>query len=63
MFDQFGNYVVQKMFEVAIKVRSGRRGGKREWFERLAKRIDERYEQLCRYSSGKKLIERLTDVS
>lgn len=63
MFDEFGNYVVQKMFEVAIDVRNGKRNGKLEWFDRLAQRIGERHDQLCRYSSGKKLIERLSKVS
>uniref|UniRef100_A0A915A4F7 PUM-HD domain-containing protein n=1 Tax=Parascaris univalens TaxID=6257 RepID=A0A915A4F7_PARUN len=60
MFDEYGNYVVQKMFEVAIDVRNGKRSGKVEWFGRMAQRIDERHDQLCRYSSGKKLIDRLS---
>ncbi|VDM46911.1 unnamed protein product [Toxocara canis] len=63
LFDQFGNYVVQKMFEIAIDVRVGKRDGSTYWFDVLAQRIHQRYHQLRKYSSGLRLIGRLASVS
>uniref|UniRef100_F1KXF2 Fem-3 mRNA-binding factor 2 n=1 Tax=Ascaris suum TaxID=6253 RepID=F1KXF2_ASCSU len=60
MFDQFGNYVLQTMLELAADVLAGRRKGKREWLSRLVYRIICRQSELIPYSSGKTLLAKAT---
>lgn len=62
LFDQFGNYVIQTMLDVAVKAKKGEHGGNNFWFERLAERIITTQHKLIRYSSGKKILEKLSAV-
>src|SRR4051794_8047558 len=62
LFDQFGNYVVQRLFKIAIDVCSGRREGDQTWFATIAKRVRQSESSLRRYSSGKKLLYMLADL-
>ena len=57
LFDQFGNYVVQRMLDIAIKVRLGQRQGKLVWFNCIADYVISVRHQLARYSSGAKILE------
>ena len=57
LFDQFGNYVIQRLLEILIEVKNGNRPGDPIWFDRLAKRLIENEQHLFKYSSGKKIIE------
>lgn len=63
MFDQFGNYVLQTMLELAADVLAGRRKGKREWLSRLVYRIICRQSELIPYSSGKTLLAKACAVN
>ena len=60
LFDQFGNYVVQRLLSIAIEIRHGRRKGTGSWFDPLSKKIIVNAGALLRYSSGKKIIEVLS---
>uniref|UniRef100_A0A915A5M6 PUM-HD domain-containing protein n=2 Tax=Parascaris univalens TaxID=6257 RepID=A0A915A5M6_PARUN len=62
MFDQFGNYVLQTMLELAVDVLAGRRKGKRDWLSRLVSRIICRQSELIRYSSGRTLVAKAAAV-
>jgi hypothetical protein len=62
LFDQFGNYVVQRLFSVAIEVYEGRRVGDKTWFGTIATRVMQSEASLRRYSSGKKLLRMVQDV-
>lgn len=57
LFDQFGNYVVQRLLEILIEVKKGNRRGDPNWFDRLAVRLIENEKTLLKYSSGKKILE------
>lgn len=62
LFDQFGNYVVQRLFSVAIEVYEGRRVGDKTWYSTIATRVMRSEASLRRYSSGKKLLRMVQDV-
>uniref|UniRef100_A0A915PJS4 PUM-HD domain-containing protein n=1 Tax=Setaria digitata TaxID=48799 RepID=A0A915PJS4_9BILA len=62
LFDQFGNYVIQTMLEVAVEAREKKRVGNDSWFNRLAERIVRSQNKLMRYSSGKRILEKLNAV-
>ena len=57
LFNQYGNYVIQRLLEILIEVRNGARAGSPSWFDRLAKRLIQNESNLMKYSSGKKIIE------
>lgn len=57
LFDQFGNYVIQRLLNMAIQIRHNKRQGKAKWFEILSQRICLNAQALLKYSSGKKIIE------
>ncbi|KAI6215841.1 PUM-HD domain-containing protein [Aphelenchoides besseyi] len=59
MFDQYGNYVVQRLLTVAIDVATGRRQGDPNWLAMLAETVSRNKMALQRYSSGKKIINTL----
>ncbi|VDM41856.1 unnamed protein product [Toxocara canis] len=63
LMDRFGNYVVQKMLDVVVAVRLGRREGSAQWYDRLAVCIIRRRDDLQKYSSGKKILAKLEAVS
>lgn len=62
LFDQYANYVAQKLLSIAIDVHGGCRLGDPKWIYILANTVDKNKERLCRYSSGKKIIETLEQV-
>uniref|UniRef100_A0A0R3RHL0 PUM-HD domain-containing protein n=1 Tax=Elaeophora elaphi TaxID=1147741 RepID=A0A0R3RHL0_9BILA len=62
LFDQFGNYVVQTMLDIAVEAKEKRRAGSELWFRRLAERIIKSQKKLVKYSSGKKILEKLSTV-
>lgn len=62
LFDQYGNYVVQTMINVSIDVHDDRREGDLTWLARLSERISRHESRLLRYSSGKKIIEKMKQV-
>uniref|UniRef100_A0A0R3RTG4 PUM-HD domain-containing protein n=1 Tax=Elaeophora elaphi TaxID=1147741 RepID=A0A0R3RTG4_9BILA len=62
LFDQYGNYVVQTMINVSIDVHNERREGDLIWLARLSERISRHETRLLRYSSGKKIIEKMKQV-
>uniref|UniRef100_A0A1I7V920 PUM-HD domain-containing protein n=1 Tax=Loa loa TaxID=7209 RepID=A0A1I7V920_LOALO len=62
LFDQYGNYVVQTMINVSIDVYEDRREGDLLWLARLSERISRHEPRLMRYSSGKKIIEKMKQV-
>ncbi|KAF7632629.1 Serine/threonine protein phosphatase 2A regulatory subunit [Meloidogyne graminicola] len=49
LFHQYGNYVVQRMLEVAIQVRYGQRRGNPQWFDRIVSYAYSVSRQLSRY--------------
>lgn len=57
LFDQYGNYVVQRMLDIAIKVRLGQRVGDAAWFHQIVSYAHSVRTQLARYSSGQKILE------
>lgn len=57
LFDQFGNYVIQRLLTMAIKLRHGKCQGNVPWFDVLSQRIIRNAPALLKYSSGKKIIE------
>lgn len=57
LFDQYANYVVQRLLTIAIEVHQKRRYGEIIWFDKLASRIRLRSKELQRYSSGKKILD------
>ncbi|VDK65549.1 unnamed protein product [Onchocerca ochengi] len=59
LFDQFGNYVVQTMLEIAIETRE-KKCDDNSWFNRLADRIIRSQHKLMKYSSGKRILEKLS---
>ncbi|OZC08707.1 hypothetical protein X798_04255 [Onchocerca flexuosa] len=59
LFDQYGNYVVQTMINVSIDVHDDRREGDLTWLTRLSERISRHESRLLKYSSGKKIIEKM----
>lgn len=62
MFDQYGNYVVQTMIDVALEVKQGIRKGKVEWYNRLVERVNVQQTRLLNFSSGKRIISKLVEV-
>ncbi|EJW87248.1 pumilio-family RNA binding repeat containing protein [Wuchereria bancrofti] len=60
LFDQFGNYVIQTMLDIAVEAKEKKRVGNDSWFKRLAERIIKSQHKLIRYSSGKKILEKLS---
>ncbi|KAK6104069.1 Pumilio-family RNA binding repeat protein [Brugia pahangi] len=62
LFDQFGNYVIQTMLDIAVEAKEKKRVGNDSWFKRLAERIIKSQHKLIRYSSGKKILEKLSAV-
>ncbi|VDN04302.1 unnamed protein product [Thelazia callipaeda] len=63
LFDQYGNYVVQTMINVSIDVHDGRREGDAIWLSRLSERVSRHESRLLRYSSGKKIVEKMKQSS
>ncbi|VDO24953.1 unnamed protein product [Onchocerca flexuosa] len=63
LFDQYGNYVVQTMINVSIDVHDDRREGDLTWLTRLSERISRHESRLLKYSSGKKIIEKMKQLS
>lgn len=59
LFDQFANYVVQRLLTIAIEVHNKQRVGEISWFDNLAARVRLRSKELQRYSSGKKILDML----
>uniref|UniRef100_A0AC34FA63 PUM-HD domain-containing protein n=1 Tax=Panagrolaimus sp. ES5 TaxID=591445 RepID=A0AC34FA63_9BILA len=57
LFDQYGNYVIQRLLNMGIQIRRGKRQGKAKWFDVLTQRISVNVQPLLKYSSGKKIIE------
>jgi len=57
LFDQYGNYIIQRLLNMAIKIRHGKRHGNASWFDALSSRIVQNAPALLKYSSGKKIIE------
>ncbi|KAL3994724.1 Pumilio-family RNA binding repeat protein [Acanthocheilonema viteae] len=62
LFDQFGNYVIQTMFDIAVEAKEKKRAGSDSWFKRLSERIIKSQQKLIKYSSGKKILEKLNAV-
>ena len=78
LFDQYGNYVVQTMLNVAIDVRSGNRMGDINWFvigvihsslpiscfmfSKIVGYVFRNQQMLRRYSSGKNIIEKVQNA-
>jgi hypothetical protein len=62
MFDQFGNYVVQKLLQIAVEVSVGRRAGDSSWMSILKVAVVRNEQRLQRYSSGKKILEILAKI-
>ncbi|CAG9534387.1 unnamed protein product [Cercopithifilaria johnstoni] len=60
LFDQFGNYVIQTMLDIAVEAKEKKRAGSESWFKRLSERIIKSQQKLIRYSSGKKILEKLS---
>ncbi|KAH7699065.1 pumilio-family RNA binding repeat containing protein [Aphelenchoides avenae] len=56
LYDQYGNYVVQKMLNIAIDVLSGKREGDTQWFFSMRRKILLAAPRLENYSSGKKIL-------
>ncbi|VDK68410.1 unnamed protein product [Litomosoides sigmodontis] len=59
LFDQFGNYVIQTMLDISVQTMEKKRVGSDSWFKRLSERILKSQWKLMRYSSGKKILEKL----
>lgn len=59
LFDQYANYVVQRLLTIAIDVTNGNREGDKTWVERIACRVLANSKNLQRYSSGKKILDML----
>lgn len=59
LFDQFANYVVQRLLTIAIDVSNGNREGDKTWVDRIACRVVANAKNLQRYSSGKKILDML----
>ncbi|KAI6233841.1 PUM-HD domain-containing protein [Aphelenchoides fujianensis] len=60
LFDQYGNYVVQRLLTVCVDVATGRRPGDHKWLHSLAETVERNRLALQRYSSGKKIINTLS---
>uniref|UniRef100_A0A7E4ZV62 PUM-HD domain-containing protein n=1 Tax=Panagrellus redivivus TaxID=6233 RepID=A0A7E4ZV62_PANRE len=60
LFDQFGNYVIQRLLNIAIQMRHNERPGEATWFQALSDKIIENAQALLKYSSGKKIIDILS---
>ncbi|KAI1715601.1 pumilio domain-containing protein 5 [Ditylenchus destructor] len=56
LFDQFANYVVQRMLEIAIEVHEGKRAGDRSWLPKIVEHVKRSANNLQRFSSGKKIL-------
>lgn len=56
LFDQFANYVVQRMLEIAIEVYQGKREGNRYWLSKIVYHVKNAEKNLLRFSSGKKIL-------
>lgn len=59
LFDQYANYVVQRLLTIAIDVYLGKRDGDKTWLERIAYHVRACSKNLQRYSSGKKILDML----
>jgi pumilio RNA-binding family len=59
LFDQFGNYVIQRLLTICIEVITKNRQGDSEWFFVLRDKILVSESKLQRYSSGKKILEKI----
>ncbi|KAL3120749.1 hypothetical protein niasHT_008041 [Heterodera trifolii] len=62
LFNQYGNYVVQRMIPIARDVYQNRRPGDPNWLRHIAHCVQTNIEALSRYSSGKKIINSLHPV-
>jgi len=62
LFDQFGNYVVQRLLDIASAVFLGKRRGDKKWLMDIARKVIGCQRSLNRYSSGKKILEKIDDV-
>jgi hypothetical protein len=62
IFDQYGNYIVQKLLQIAIEVVQGHREGDPSWLNLLSGTVIRNIERLVRYSSGKKIIAALAEI-
>lgn len=60
LFHQYGNYVVQRMLEVAIQIKLGRRGGDPLWYNEIVSYVINHRDRLSRYSSGQKIIDTIS---
>jgi len=56
LFDQYGNYIMQKLLLIAIAVCKGLREGEQNWMSILTQAVIRNRERLSRYSSGKKIL-------
>jgi len=62
LFDQFANYVVQRLLTIAIEVYHGKRKGEKRWLEIISARVLRCANNLQRYSSGKKILDMLQPI-
>lgn len=63
LFDQYGNYVVQTMLEVAIDVKQNEREGRVEWFDHIVQRVAKYQHKIAKFSSGKRIIQKLVQMN
>lgn len=63
LYDKFGKHVIQTMFDIAIKVKFEGIKGESIWFDRIAEHILRHRKELLRHSSGRKIVEKLYEVS
>lgn len=59
---RFGNYVVQKLIDVAIDVFNGKRDGERAWLEHLKYCAYVHQPVLSRLCSGRKILNKLATI-
>jgi len=62
LFDQFGNYVVQRMIAIASDVHMNKRRGDKKWLYLIKQKIVSCGYRLNRYATGKKIIEAINDA-
>ncbi|KAI6220297.1 Fem-3 mRNA-binding factor 2 [Aphelenchoides besseyi] len=59
LFNQYGNYVIQRLLAVAIDVVNDRRQGDKNWLVYIAHAVYRNKSAIDRYASGKKIIQSL----
>ncbi|KAI6241138.1 PUM-HD domain-containing protein [Aphelenchoides fujianensis] len=59
LFNQYGNYVIQRLLHVAIDVVNGKRAGDKNWLVYIAHAVFRNKSAIDRYASGKKIIQLL----